>query len=184
MRNFYAVVAFGNDDKHVVQYPKSAAQSALQDIKRLTHPEESRVAGHNSEMLKGTSISMASRKLPPPTCTSGSLQPHEPAGQCGGRMPRANRRPAGPQATGTQVGCNTAPLPGPDGRAACPRFTEWGRKKYKAKGDKLGLARAVEQRTLPARRGGSSWASGLKRQKRFLRAVANALCVTVPKFAL
>lgn len=186
MRNFYAVVAFGNDDKHVVQYPKSAAQSALQDdIKRLTHPEESRVAGHNSEMLKGTSISMASREVAATDLYVGEAysltNPLDNVAVVNAEGEDLNRLALKQlvhksDATQRRFLALMGGLP-------CPRFTEWGRKKYKAKGDNSDWREQwSNERYLRAV--AEFMGIWLEKAKRFLRAVANALCVTVPKFAL
>ena len=69
------------------------------------------------------------------------------------------------------------------GGLPCPRFTEWGRKKYKAKGDNSDWREQwSNERYLRAV--AEFMGIWLEKAKRFLRAVANALCVTVPKFAL
>ena len=186
MRNFYAAVAFGNDDRHVVQYPKAAAQSALKDdVKRLADPEESRVAGYNSDLLRNTSISMTSREV-----AACDLYVNEEY---------ANGNPLDDIAVVNTEGENLTALAVKEliektddnqrrflalmGGIHCEKFTAWCKQTYgKLKGDNsdwreqwsdLRYLRAVSDYM-------GVW---LSRARRFLRAVARALCRETPAFA-
>ena len=187
IRNFNAVAAFGNDDKHVVQYPKSAAQSALKDdVKRLAHPEKSRIAGYNSDMLKGTSIGMTSREVAACDLYTGEAysltNPLDNVAIVNAE--EENVTSLAVRQIVQKAGVKQRQFLALMGGLHCPRFSAWCRKRFKLKdGDNSDWREAwSSERYL---RAVSEYLGVvLDRAKNFLRAVARALCLQPPKFAM